>query len=547
MAKKFVKISLATKLRLLYTAAVLGVIAAALVVPWYFMELLGEQGVQRAAADLTQLRLNEWTRLHQKNPTAAKDEGSTVASLYGQSDPSQAKGLRGPFFIRLSADLEPDRPLDPPARDALRSFLNNPNQQLAVIPSEDESGYTVYRCFRAVQSGPVCLRCHGESSNPRLTFQPGQLVAMIDVSLPQTAAAGTVVWWTRGAFVLGLVLAALLAFVVFAFITQRIILRPLRHLQRLADKVTEGNLSVRSGIQTGDELERLGESFNEMLEAITEQHERLRAANRALDLRLHELGEANVTLYEANRVKSEFLTNVSHELRTPLNSILGFADLLGQSADERVRRYGHNIATSAKNLLNMINDLLDLARIETGKAELHLDKVSVTDTCQTMVALMRPIADKKELDLQTDLEDELPLIVSDAGKLQQILYNLLSNAVKFTPVKGRVILRAGRADPRQSGLGEGAVYISVSDTGPGISKAEQKRIFEKFYQLDRGLTKESGGTGLGLAIVRELSNLLSGKLSVDSVPGRGSTFTVSLPAKVSVGETEEASTGERAG
>ena len=529
MARRFVKVSLATKLRLLYTAAVLGIIAAALIVPWYFMELLGEQGIQRSAAELTRLRVNEWTDQHHKNPAAAKDDRSTVAALFSQSNTPGPKALKGPYFIQLSADLEPDRPLDPVALDALRGFVSKPNQQLAVIRSEDQQGRVVYRCFRAVQSTSVCRSCHDDSRKPQLEFQPGQLVAMVDLTLPGSAAAGTIVWWTRGAFVVGIVLATLLAFVLFAFITQRVILRPVHNLQNLADKVTDGDLTVRSSISTGDELERLGASFNEMLDALADQHEKLRAANRALDLKLYELGEANVTLYQANKVKDEFLANISHELRTPLNSIMGFADLLSQSPDDRIQRYGQNIATSANNLLNIINDLLDLAKIEAGRAEVRLEKVSVTDTCQTLGALMRPLADKKELDFRIELDEDLPIIISDASKLQQILYNLLSNAIKFTPVTGRVTLSGGRADTQQSGPAAEGVYISVADTGPGIAETEQQQIFEKFHQLDKTLTKESSGTGLGLAITKELTNLLTGRLTLRSSPGQGTTFTVHLP------------------
>jgi len=528
MAKRPVQIPLATKLRVLFGLAVLGIIAAALVVPWYFMELLAEQGVQRPAAVLTQLRLNEYLRDHPVDPDARSD----LAALYTSGPDTEAHA--GPIFVQIEADGE--MPLDSAARQALRAFYRNSDQQLAAIRGTDDDGRVVFRCFRAVRAEPTCMRCHGPSAPLRTQYQPGQLVGMIDMTMPP-AVDDPLIWWTRGAFIVGGTLASLLAIITFAILTQRLILRPVRHLRRMTDKVAEGDLTARSTITTGDELQRLGESFNEMLSAISDQHNKLRSANRALDLKLNELAEANVALFQANKVKTEFLANISHELRTPLNSIIGFADLLGDWDDERIRRYGQNVSTAAKNLLSMINDMLDLAKIEAGKAGVRFDKVSVIDTCQTLLALMQPLADKKNLQLTGELDQQLPLIVTDGGKFQQILYNLLSNAVKFTPVGGQVTLIAkGPADPETKAAEE--ISVAVADTGPGLSEADQQHVFEKFYQADRALTRESSGTGLGLAIAKELTNLLGGRLALDSSPGHGSVFTIFLPLSPEEDEDE---------
>jgi len=529
MAKRRVRISLATKIRLLFALAVLGIIAAALVVPWYFMELLAEQGVQRPGGELTRLRLNEWVAQHPKDPAAADDKSSRVVSLYAPAEKAQAR--TGPTVVILVTGRKHTHALDSRARKARRAFIRNAEQELAVLDDEDDAGEAIYRCFRAVRVEQRCLNCHGASAEPGLQYQTRQLTAMIDVSLPGETASGPLVWWTRAAFIVGAILAALLAFILFTLITQRVILRPLRGLRDLTDKVAEGDLAVRSTIQTGDELQRLGESFNEMLEAIADQHQKLRAANRALDLRLSELAEANVTLFRANKVKSEFLANISHELRTPLNSIIGFADLLAEQNDQRVRRYGQNISSAAKNLLSMINDLLDMAKIEAGKADVRFDKVSVTDTCQTLIALMGPLADKRQIDLRGELADELPIIVTDGGKLQQILYNLLSNAIKFTPAKGKVVLSTAADTDSRDGRAIDEVTVAVADTGPGIAEADQPHIFDKFFQADPTLTKEAHGTGLGLAISKELAALLGGRLTMRSEPGHGATFTLTLPAK----------------
>ena len=522
MAKSFVEISLATKLRVLFGAAVLGIIAAALVVPWYFMELLGEQGLQPMAAELTRLRRTEWLR----DPTAESD----VAKLYTLG--RESEGWKGPLFVELPRDLrKAENELDIPSRQALRAFVRNPGQDSpAILSAEDAAGRSVYRCFLPVRADEEFRTVrppvdHADAAR----YQPGQLIGMIDLTVPASAATGPLVWWTRGTFVIGGLLAVLLAVILFAIITQRLILRPVRHLRDVSDKVAEGDLDVRSTINTGDELQRLGESFNDMLEAIGQQHSRLRAANRALDLKLHELAESNVALYQANQVKSEFLANVSHELRTPLNSIIGFADLVADGADEKLRRYGANIRQAAKNLLAMINDLLDLAKIEAGRADVRFDRVAVADVCGTLLTLMRPLADKKQQQLTGEIDADLPIITTDAGKLQQILYNLLSNAVKFTPAGGEVTLSARRAETQRGGKTVREVHLSVADTGPGIAEADQQRVFEKFHQLDRSLTKESSGTGLGLAISRELAQLLGGRLTLESSPGHGAVFTVILP------------------
>ena len=262
-----------------------------------------------------------------------------------------------------------------------------------------------------------------------------------------------------------------------------------------------------------------------MLAAIGDQHSKLKSANTALDLKLNELGEVNVALFEANQMKTEFLSNVSHELRTPLNSIIGFADLLAEADDEKIRRYGKNISMSAKNLLAMINDMLDLAKIEAGRTVLCLDKVAVGDLCQTLLALMQPLADKKSIDLIDEIDPDLPLALTDGGKLQQILYNLLSNAVKFTPPEGTVRLAATIDESNTTPH----FVVSVADTGPGLSEADQAHVFEKFYQVQGTLTKDTPGTGLGLAISKELATLLGGRLTVQSETGHGATFTVTFP------------------
>ena len=523
MPRRHIRISVALKIRLLFGVAVACTIVAALIVPWYFMEILGEQGIEAPARELMQLRLDEWAMRHPESLVDAGDSHSWVFDLYTRRH--QAEGLRGPAMIRLNHE-DASQDLDGPALRAMQSFDSNPNLDVVWRRTRDERDEVVYRCFRAVRNTQSCNDCHGERTQPGTArFQLDQLVGLIDITLPASFARGDLLWWTRGAFLAGGALAGCVALLVFAWLSNRIVLRPVRKLRELVDHVAEGDLTARSSLTTADEFQRLGESFNEMLEAISSQHSRLQNANTALDFKLNELGEVNVALYEANQMKTEFLGNVSHELRTPLNSIIGFSDLLAEADDDKVSRYGRNISMASKNLLAMINDMLDLARMEAGKASVRIDKVAIGDICQNLLALMQPLADKKSITLTSDVGTELPLATTDGGKVRQILFNLMSNAVKFTPPEGDVKLTV----ELETTTAQPQLHIAVSDTGPGISADDQAHIFEKFYQVEGALTKEAQGTGLGLAISRELTQLLGGRLTVRSETGHGTTFAAILP------------------
>jgi len=331
-------------------------------------------------------------------------------------------------------------------------------------------------------------------------------------------------------------LAGVLAFFTFYFITTRLILQPVRVLQETAEKVAQGDLNIRSDIFTGDEFQQLSETFNVMLANLKQHADALQAVNKSLDLRLGQLAETNVGLYESNRLKSEFLANVSHELRTPLNSILGFADLLKDALpastpkDAKALRYISNIRQSGRNLLELINDLLDLAKIEAGRMEIRSEPLSLTDLFEGLATILKPLAEQKRVVVEPTVSADVPILHSDPGKLQQILYNLLSNAIKFSPEGGRIELTADRIAPNDDKPEEqGHILIRVVDQGPGIDPAKHAVIFEKFRQLDGSVTRTHSGTGLGLAISKELTTLLGGRIGVESSPGDGAAFWIELP------------------
>jgi signal transduction histidine kinase/DNA-binding response OmpR family regulator len=243
--------------------------------------------------------------------------------------------------------------------------------------------------------------------------------------------------------------------------------------------------------------------------------------------RTAELSTANAELARASRLKDEFLASMSHELRTPLNAILGMSEGLQDQVygplNERQLQSLRTVEESGRHLLSLINDILDVSKIEAGKVELEVLPISVKSICQASLGLVRQTAYKKQIRLSLKLDSAVTTVQADVRRLKQILVNLLSNAVKFTPEGGEVSLEvAGDADRE-------LVHLVVQDTGVGISKEEMKRLFQPFVQLDSSLSREHGGTGLGLVLVRRLTELHGGSVSAESQVGKGSRFTISLP------------------
>ncbi len=369
------------------------------------------------------------------------------------------------------------------------------------------------------------LAADGERS---VETKAGDLAGAVVVNLPmeQTYKA---INSNRAILITAAMVTAILAMVSSYMIVRYVIVKPVKHLRDVSDAIAAGRLTIRSQIQTGDEFEELSHAFNRMLHNLVAMQQELRDVNNDLDRKVNELAQANMALFEMNRLKSDFLATMSHELRTPLNSIIGFSEVLSGSdqLNERHRRYATNIQSSGRMLLAMINDILDLAKIESGKMEVRSEDFSIRDVCEGLTNLCRPVAERKNITLDCRLDEAIPLLRQDPGKLRQILYNLLSNAIKFTPEGGRVTLHA-RAEGR-------FVVIEVQDTGIGIAAEDRDTIFEKFRQAkapgqgENVLTREHQGTGLGLSIVRELTKLLGGEVHLDSQPGQGSTFTVRIP------------------
>ena len=242
-------------------------------------------------------------------------------------------------------------------------------------------------------------------------------------------------------------------------------------------------------------------------------------------------------LVRANRAKDEFLANMSHELRTPLNGILGFSETLLEGVrgplNERQGQALEMIQSSGQHLLGLINDILDVSKIESGMFELQLETLVVNDVCNSSLNLIRQIANKKSITVAYESRPASTILIADAKRLKQILVNLLNNAVKFTPEKGNVKLEV-QADP-----GAGLMRFSVTDTGIGISLEDQKKLFKPFVQVDSSLSRQYEGTGLGLMLVKKLVEMHNGSIEMKSEPGNGSCFTITLPWSMEIQEKQK--------
>jgi signal transduction histidine kinase len=256
------------------------------------------------------------------------------------------------------------------------------------------------------------------------------------------------------------------------------------------------------------------------------------ARTSALESRTRELEEANLKIVESDRAKSRFLASTSHELRTPLNSILGFSELLTEQAGaltaDRARKFAGNVQLSARHLLALINDILDLSKIEAGKMEVHVERHSLRPLVDSVLETIHGFAAPRRVHLVADVPDTLPVVFVDGIKVRQILYNLLSNAVKFSTAEGTVELAIHERDAEESPLEVESIEIVVVDHGSGIRPEDLQTIFQEFHQT-AAVSKLGMGTGLGLAIARKFAVLQGGTIRAESVPGEGSTFRVWLP------------------
>ena len=349
----------------------------------------------------------------------------------------------------------------------------------------------------------------------RQTFISDQQANIIDRTIALTDRI------TAISFLASVILSSILGFFLIRYTN-----RSFSRLKTGTLRIGAGDLSYRiRGIEDAGEIGELASAFNDMSEKLR---------NAVADVR-----RAKDDADRANEAKSSFLANVSHELRTPLNAIIGYSEMLTDELDDRAdldrsqfRADLEKIIMSGKHLLTLINDILDLSKIETGKIDIFAEEFSARDMLEQACQTIQPLLARNDNSLAIDIDDGLPVFYSDATKFRQVIVNLLSNACKFTHA-GNITLGAVMLEgPEQLAM------FSVTDTGIGMTPEQQEKVFDAFVQADRSTSRNYGGTGLGLAICRDYCELMGGTISVESKPGVGTSFRVVLPAQIPAQESD---------
>jgi signal transduction histidine kinase len=325
----------------------------------------------------------------------------------------------------------------------------------------------------------------------------------------------------------GLLLVGLGMALVASLLVARRVVRPLEALRKGVERIGGGDLNSRLEVKTGDEIEVLAEELNRMAENLRYAYTGL---EKKVAERTRDLAVANERLQELDRLKSDFVSNVSHELRTPLTAIKGAVDLVLREVagplTEKQMHYLTRVSSNTQHLAGLINDLLDLSKIESGKSEVRSSRVSLGGLVHEVMETLRPVAAEKDIVLEATIVEPSILVWADRDKVNQVLLNLIGNAIKFTAIEGRVTISA-------STNGNASAQVSVSDTGPGIPLHERENIFNKFYQIALAGEAKPRGTGLGLAICKALVELHGGRIWVESAMNCGSRFCFTLPLPAS--------------
>ena len=376
-----------------------------------------------------------------------------------------------------------------------------------ILSSDDQFVKTVTHIAETIRHGNVAeghdQLVRAAPMADQIELATGNLVVLADAqmaaSVRQSRAAYVTSRWVVIAFAGGSVGLALL----LGYAISLSLIGPVKQMDAQLRQIASGNFSPRVAVENRDELGALAANLNRMSE---------------------ELGRLYRQLEEASRYKSEFLANMSHELRTPLNAILGYTELIldqiyGEVPD-KIGEVLERVQNSGRHLLALINDVLDLSKIEAGQFTLSFNDYSMADIVRTVSTAVEPLTAAKNLALRVVVPPDLPRGRGDERRITQVLLNFVGNAIKFTEA-GEVAIRAAVAD--------GQFLVAVSDTGPGIREQDQQRIFEEFQQADGSSTRPKDGTGLGLAIAKRIVELHRGRVGVTSSPGQGSTFWFELP------------------
>lgn len=458
----------------------------------------------------------------------------------------------GRYTLRYTR-LDPRNALDAPdefEQRALDAFYHEgASEYTGFVDAAD--GSREYRYVGAIYLTDSCLECHGAPAGeldvtgfPKEGLSAGDIGGAVSISMPTDlyqAGINRNTVLIIGFFVLFLTITFLASLLFF----RRRVTEPLTSLEAAVEQMGQGNFSTPvpeggysrevdelvQGVKAmAGELDSLYTTLEEKVGSRTrlyrEANEMLEEQRAALARTNELLEQTNGKLAQENEYRANIVAILSHELRTPLTSILAFVDLWEASGEERSpesRECLEKIKTQSQVLLEMVNNALDMVRVESGALEFARDPVDVTDLAAVTVGAVGPIAEQKGVGVDFAIVREVPLIRGDWAQLEKILTNLLSNAVKFTGAGGMVWLKASYDGRRRE------LTLAVEDEGIGIAKERQEGIFDRFVQADASISRKYRGSGLGLSLVKKTAEALGGSVSVESEPGRGSTFTVTLP------------------
>ena len=413
--------------------------------------------------------------------------------------------------------------------EALTEFSEN--AKLAEFYKQmEEDGKPVFRYAVPLRIAPECLVCHGGppgepdiAGYPKEGYKEGQLGGAISVTLPMSESMARI---QRNAMIQIWVIAAITggSLLVIYVLSRRLVTDPLERLTAVTTAIGGGRLQVAAG-----ELEILHRSRE--LGTVADNIESMAASLRDMYTHLElKVAERTQELAHANQLQSQFLATVSHELRTPLTSIIAFTELLLKQAAGQQREYLEDVLESGRRLLEMVNNLLDLSRLEAGRVELFPDVVELPEMLIAVERSLRPLAERKQIALTIEAPGEMPLVMVDPLRVKQVLLNLVGNAIKFTPEGGQIVISSRPRD--------GWVEVSVRDNGPGVPDDQRNLIFEAFRRIE-SLGHQHPGSGLGLALARNLIELHGGQIGVEDAPGGGSIFRFTLPVAPNPHEEED--------
>jgi len=404
---------------------------------------------------------------------------------------------------------------------------------------EEFAGKRVLITMQPILNHKDCYHCHGTSRKVL-----GGMIIGTDVHHAYEMVASA----RNRTILISFIGISMIIAIIYVMVT-RFIRRPVEDLADKAKRFAEGDMSVSVDVRSEDEIGVLGNTFNYMVQRASQFSKRLeREVAKKTEL-LEErtnlialLEKANIQLRELDKLKSTFLANMSHELRTPMNSIIGYSDLLLDGVDgpinEEQAKSLSKISNNARHLLQLLNDLLDLSKIEAGKAELEAEQFNLKELIDSVVPMVEGMMTKKGLSLDFDIDENLPMVYGDKNKIKHVLMNLLSNAIKFTD-EGGITIRARTSDRGIHRLGEPPVFaeVCVEDTGIGIKDEDLGKIFDKFVQADLSTVRQYEGTGLGLSIARGLIAMHNGTIWATSEYGKGSKFYFTIPLKKEILES----------